>query len=185
MKALIWISSFIVFSILNILLGYATGIKVGSVLFYIIWFYSCKAMCKAWDKHKIEKKAAKAGVSSFESIKAEIPAFVMSHCEDIRGNYDLLKSDLKDYAKSGNITRAQADILLDEYMHSRKKVPVAAQVPPVVVPTKVDSPNGMPPKMDASTSTEGVLYCRICGEKLLKESKFCRKCGTEVVEIPE
>lgn len=174
MKALIWILSFIIFSILNVLLGYATGIKVGSVLFYIIWFYSCKAMCKAWDKHKIEKKAAKAGVSAFESIKAEIPVFVMNHCEDTRGNYDLLKSDLKDYAKNGNITRAQADILLDEYMHSRKKAPIVSQVPPKVDPQKENEPPA------AET-----LYCRICGEKLLKESKFCRKCGTEVVDIPE
>lgn len=28
-------------------------------------------------------------------------------------------------------------------------------------------------------------YCRICGEKLAEESKFCHKCGAKVIEIGE
>ena len=77
MKALIWILSCFIFSVLNVILGEITGIRVGSVLFYVIWYYSARAMCKAWDKHRITKKAEKAGVSAFAQIKSEIPTAVL------------------------------------------------------------------------------------------------------------
>ena len=48
MKALIWILSCFIFSVLNVILGEITGIRVGSVLFYVIWYYSARAMCTAW-----------------------------------------------------------------------------------------------------------------------------------------
>ena len=73
MKALIWIVSFLVFTVLNVIFGYAAGFRVGYVLLYAIWYYSARAMCKAWDKHRIAKKAEKAGVRPFENIKDEIP----------------------------------------------------------------------------------------------------------------
>ena len=97
MKAFIWISSCLVFSVLNVILGEATGFRIGSVLFYLIWFYSARAMCKAWDKHVIAKKAEKVGISPFAYIKGEIPEAVLTSCEQSRGNYDKLKEELKDY----------------------------------------------------------------------------------------
>ena len=119
MKAFIWISTFFVFSFLNLILGYAAGFRVGYLLFYLIWFYCARAMCKAWDKHRIAKKAKKVGISPFEYIKGKIPAAILAACEENRRNHDSLNRKLKEFTKDGLITRAYADILLDEYMKSR------------------------------------------------------------------
>ena len=170
MKVLIWFSSFLIFTFLNVLLGYATGVRAGSVLFYCVWFYSARAMCKAWDKHRIAKKAEKAGVCSFEYIKGEVPEIVLANCEENRGNYDRLKENLRRYAKEDQITRAYADILLDEY----KNIPKPAVKQPVSVN-----------ETETRQPADSVRFCRKCGEKLIEGSKFCRKCGTEVVEIPQ
>lgn len=170
MKAFIWISSCLVFSVLNVILGEATGFRIGSVLFYLIWFYSARAMCKAWDKHVIAKKAEKVGISPFAYIKGEIPKAVLTSCEQSRGNYDKLKEELKDYAKDKQITRAYADILLDEYMNPRK----SELLKPV---TSAD--------VEKVVTADRIRFCRKCGEKLIDGSKFCRKCGTEVVEMPQ
>lgn len=35
------------------------------------------------------------------------------------------------------------------------------------------------------STSDKVVFCRKCGEKLLERSQFCRKCGTEVVESEE
>ena len=169
MKALIWILSCFIFSILNVILGEITGIRVGSVLFYVIWYYSARAMCKAWDKHRIIKKAEKAGVSAFAQIKSEIPTAVLADCETSRGKYDELKEKLKGYAKEKQISRASADIILDEYMHARK---VVTEEPVITTAEK-------------NVKADQIRFCRKCGEKLIDGSRFCRKCGTEVVEMPQ
>lgn len=81
MKAFIWISSCLVFSVLNVILGEATGFRIGSVLFYLIWFYSARAMCKAWDKHVIAKKAEKVGIYSHHAGCAyNPPSLPLSAC---------------------------------------------------------------------------------------------------------
>lgn len=168
MKVFIWISSCLVFSVLNVILGEITGFRIGSVLFYIIWFYSARAMCKAWDKHRITKKAEKANISPFEYIKGEIPKEILVNCEENRGSYDRLKEELKDYAKEKQITRAYADILLDEYMNS----------PKIAVKEAIPITNA-----EKCITSEQAQFCRKCGEKLLDGSRFCRKCGTEVIEV--
>lgn len=55
MKVLIWISTFIIGSILNTFIGMATGIRAGSVLLYIVEYYIAKKLCQKWDEHKQEK----------------------------------------------------------------------------------------------------------------------------------
>lgn len=168
MKVLIWTLSFVVFTVLNVILGYASGFRIGSILFYFIWFYSARGMCKAWDKHRIAKKAEKAGISSFEYIKAEIPEMVLANCEENRGSYDSLKENLKGYAKEDQITRAYADILLDEYKNALKLEEIKYVVED---------------KAEKEVATEQIGFCRKCGEKIIDGSKFCRLCGTEVVEV--
>lgn len=59
MKVLIWIGCFIVATILNTLLGYATGIKVGYLLFYLAVYFVAKKLCSMWDEHKENKAAEK------------------------------------------------------------------------------------------------------------------------------
>lgn len=115
MKALIWILSLFVFTVLNTILGAATGFRAGSVLLYLIWFYSAQAMCNAWDKSRISKNAEKAGMRPFEYIKTQIPETVLERCEENRGDYDSLKRIVTAYTKEKLISRAYADILLEEY----------------------------------------------------------------------
>lgn len=52
MKALIWISCFFIASILNAILGYLTGWKVGYLLFYIGVYYVAKKTYKKWAEYK-------------------------------------------------------------------------------------------------------------------------------------
>ena len=173
MKVLIWILNFIVISILNLICAYITGFKLGTILFYIIYFFISRAMCRAWDEHRIKLKSVKPQVAeqkgkilaTLDSVKEDIPTFVMSHCEENRGNYSLLKSDLRYYVKCGYITREQANILLEEYLRARE----------------CSEENHKKSEAQANQ----ISFCRICGEKLISGSKFCRKCGTEIVEISD
>lgn len=67
MKALIWILTFLLGSILNTLIGYAIGIKAGAVLLYIAEFYIAKKLCEKWDQRKEEKQSTKQ-VQNAENI---------------------------------------------------------------------------------------------------------------------
>lgn len=41
----------------------------------------------------------------------------------------------------------------------------------------------LPKKFEFDDFNE-ICFCRKCGEKLVVNSKFCGKCGTEIVEVP-
>ena len=56
MKVLIWFGCIFVATILNTLLGYATGIKVGYVLFYFGIYFVARKLCEKWDEHQEAKK---------------------------------------------------------------------------------------------------------------------------------
>ncbi|HHX37841.1 MAG TPA: zinc ribbon domain-containing protein [Clostridiaceae bacterium] len=51
MKVLIWFLTILVATILNTLLGYATGFKAGYFVFYIAVFFVARKLCNLWDKH--------------------------------------------------------------------------------------------------------------------------------------
>lgn len=51
-KVLIWIGCFFVATVLNVLLGYATGIKVGYFIFYLAVYFVAKKLCEKWEQHK-------------------------------------------------------------------------------------------------------------------------------------
>lgn len=169
MKAFIWIVSFFVFSFLNMLLGEATGFRVGAVLIYLLWYFSCRAMCNAWDRRKSARDAEKAKRNTLAAIRNEIPVNILNQCESMRGNYDLLKSELNYSVKNKDITRAQAKILLTEYARFRR-------------PSSVVSYAAAPETTATRASSSG--FCRICGEPLLQGSNYCRKCGAEVEAAP-
>ena len=59
MKVLIWIGCVFVATILNTLLGYATGIKVGYVIFYFAVYFVAKKLCEKWDQYKEKKDKQK------------------------------------------------------------------------------------------------------------------------------
>lgn len=67
MKVLIWIGCFFVATILNTLLGYATGVKVGYLIFYFAVYFVAKKLCNKWDEHK-EAKAEKKKATQQQNI---------------------------------------------------------------------------------------------------------------------
>jgi len=54
-KVLIWFLTILVATILNALLGYATGIKAGYLVFYIAVYFVAKKLCQMWDERKQNK----------------------------------------------------------------------------------------------------------------------------------
>lgn len=133
MKALIWILSFFVITFLNLLLGYAAGFRMGSILLCVVWYLTARALCNKWDRYKISKNADKSGVTPFEFIKEYLPVDMLNHCETIRGKEDELKSYLKQCSKERKITRAYGDIICQEYMSAIKTES------PIIVDEKTDS----------------------------------------------
>ena len=55
MKILIWFGCFFIATILNTILGYATGVKVGYLIFYFGVYFVAKKLCNKWDEHKEAK----------------------------------------------------------------------------------------------------------------------------------
>ena len=64
MKFLIWFGCFLTASILNIILGYAIGIKAGYLVIYFAVFFVSKKLCAKWDEYKEEKESKKRRVQS-------------------------------------------------------------------------------------------------------------------------
>ncbi len=56
MKVLIWVGCFLAATILNTLLGFVTGIKIGYLLFYLGVYFAAKKLCEMWDEHLENKK---------------------------------------------------------------------------------------------------------------------------------
>ena len=68
MKALIWISTLFIITLLNVILGEATGFRAGTLVIYFFWFWLAKKLCSLWDKNRIGKKAEKEGIELQKSI---------------------------------------------------------------------------------------------------------------------
>ena len=66
MHALIWILTFVIGTVLNVLLGYAIGVRAGAVLLYIVEYYIAKNLCKKWDEKHPEKATAGTADSKAE-----------------------------------------------------------------------------------------------------------------------
>jgi len=128
MKALIWIIGYLVMTLIYVL-TYGVTAKAGTlaqfieaVLFLAAWIVVSKAMCKKIDQKKQQKtvnaikaKAAAEGVSDIEIVTRDIPSPVKSICEEHRGNEVALKSFLDNCVQIGQISKAQAMLLLEEY----------------------------------------------------------------------
>ena len=57
-------------TILNTILGYATGVKVGYLIFYFAVYFVAKKLCNKWDEHK-EAKAEKKKATKQQNIVVE------------------------------------------------------------------------------------------------------------------
>ena len=123
MKVIIWISSFFVITVLNVILGYATGFRAGYVIVYLLWFFISKTLCRKWDTHKLVKAATKNGFTPYEYIEEGIPESVKDYCENVKGNEEELRKYLKNCKKKKMILDEFYDIILKEYMRDCNSSP--------------------------------------------------------------
>lgn len=163
MKVLIWFSTILIITTINLLIGYATGFMGGSIPLYLACYFTARALCKKWDKFKISRKASNEGLTSIQYIKDKVPTLLFRECEDIRENEEELKAVLKRNVKDRKISNVYADIIYDEYMKPKQK-------------------SGFINTVEKKNKEDEICFCRKCGEKLIDNSRFCRKCGTEVVK---
>lgn len=123
MKVLIWFLCILAASILNLLLGYATGFYADIVIFWLIVVWAARTLCISWDKRKIAQIAAWKGMSSLEYVKNDIPEETLKFFEKNRGNRHLIKATLKNLLKEFENSRVYTAILLDEYMKPKPTCP--------------------------------------------------------------
>ena len=125
MKVLIWIGSYIICLLATIIcdaLLKPFGLRLGYGLRYLLavpaMSFLAISLCKKWDRHKLKQKAEKENISVDELIKREIPSSLRSLCEDFRGNKVALESLLDNSVNNGTISKAEAELLLEEYSNN-------------------------------------------------------------------
>ena len=62
MKVLIWIATIFVGTLLNALIGAATGVRAGALLLYLAEFYVAKKLCEKWDASHLGKEEPDTGL---------------------------------------------------------------------------------------------------------------------------
>ena len=117
MKALIWIGTFLVITLVNALLGANFGFHMGSLVMYVALFFVPKMLCKKWDKHVFYKKVRESGMTAIEYVKSKTKPFIIENCEEYRGNEVYLNEVLQQRMGEGYLTENEFDILMEEYAH--------------------------------------------------------------------
>lgn len=124
MKALIWIGGLLLLNLLNILLGYATGFRLGNVLIFLLWSFLAAFLCRLWNKHLYKKsastiasKAATEGLSVEEYLQKDIPEKCIEMCDFYidNGSYEELKTYLSTCLEDGNISKEAYKFLINKY----------------------------------------------------------------------
>lgn len=59
MKILIWVLTILISICVNTMIGYAIGIRAGSILLYLVECYIAKKLCDKWDERKKAKGEVK------------------------------------------------------------------------------------------------------------------------------
>jgi ribosomal protein L40E len=160
MKVLIWIGCFLVASILNTILGYATGIKAGYLVFYFAVYFVAKKLCNKWDERKSIKKATETKPK--DTITTENKCEMCGHVCD-KTTAAKIEDDM------GVRYRNLCDACMEIYNTTPNEPTDLAES----VESKIEEP---------VSSAAQIQFCRKCGEKLMGNSRFCRKCGTEIVK---
>ena len=165
MKVFIWCFTLVVVITANTLMGETLGFRFGWLITLPVIYFIARSLCKKWDLFKINKGAQEKGCSPFELIKPDLTPDLLETCEALRGKHAELSVLLKKGVKKHELSRAYADILLDEYL----KNGVGAEV--------THAPE--------EKSAEDTPVCLHCGERLMPESLFCKYCGKAVAPKSE
>ena len=117
MKVLIWIGCFFVATILNTLLGYATGLKAGYLVFYFAVYFVAKKLGNKWDEYKAAKAEQKK-VTQQQNIVIEEKAAV----EDVNQVRFCRKCGEKLLNNSQFCRRCGTEIILNEEISKNKNM---------------------------------------------------------------
>lgn len=167
MKVLIWIGCFVVATILNTLLGYATGVKVGYLIFYFGVYFVARNLCNKWDDYREFKIIEK-------SLSDTKPQSVVDYNQYFQ----------RSAGRSTDMTPVPAT----GWRCSCGRPHPRYETSCVCGKSKLDNINcpkteEMPAQIaEFHLTADKILFCRKCGKKLLDDSRFCSKCGIEVLK---
>lgn len=114
MKVLIWIGSFIVYLIINILL-HPFGVRLGYLFGLAFAVLIPLFLCKKWDIRVIEKEAHSKGMSIYQYISSIVPPSLMTACEAYKGNHPALKETLKRCVEENAISKPVSKVLFEMF----------------------------------------------------------------------
>lgn len=169
MKVLIWILTFFIGTVINTLIGYATGIRAGGVLLYIVEYFIAKKLCESWDEnHPTETSDTTEGSSSLNTATADTDPSTRFVCKKC-GNYSTGWYQTCPHCGAvGAMEKntAVAEPSLDN-LPADQLTASSESEPEESVPLKPSS---------------AIMFCRECGTKLLPDALFCPECGAKIVD---
>jgi hypothetical protein len=129
MKVLIWVGCYFINSTLIGLIGGIapnSGVLISLKVLLAFASYGFSAwlavkLCRKWDWHQVEKKAAEAGMTVEEYGTHGLSDKFLAKLEELAStvSYEQVKSELKLCVKSGKITKEQCTFLLKKYCNKR------------------------------------------------------------------
>ena len=117
MKVLIWIGTFIGISCLDVLIFrviLGLDFVIGGLLFYVIWFFLARWLCKKWDMRS-GKGGLYKGSLDMQGIILLIPGAYVRELEDARGDKAKVTKITDTIISRGIVSRLYKDQIVEEY----------------------------------------------------------------------
>lgn len=122
MKVLIWVGSFFIVTIINIILGFTTGFRMGYIPLSFSMMFVPMFLCRLWDKHKFNKRmekviplAAAEGMSVDQYMHRNLSQENKDMCEFYRGNEEELLVYLNTLLEIGKLDADSHLYLFEKY----------------------------------------------------------------------
>ena len=160
MKVLIWILTIFIGTLLNNLIGQATGIKAGAMLLYLGEFFIARMLCEKWDEHLAKKASRERGdiADVAQDVQPSLNKTMLGTSNDYRDNEIVQESVLPEKNIFYNI--------------KPKKIAINSKYGLIIFYADATSTTGVPMNY--------VGFCPQCGAAYGKDSECCDKCGTRL-----
>ena len=193
MKVLIWIGCILAYAIIDSIFR-LNGIRLGAipaVILFSVDMWLARELCRKWDEHKEAKRC----LTSDEYLYPN--GYKCGNCGrkgPYAGDCPNCGSSLKFhivYGETATQDEKKKCELCDEICESLTGIKIVDDLGTRfrnVCPkcykkyngSRSDSVTEIPEKEEKQVTK--ILYCRKCGEKLMKDSDFCGKCGTKILK---
>lgn len=114
MKVLIWIGSFVVYLLINMLL-HPLGVRLGYLFTFAFAIWIPQILCRKWDVKVVQKEAYAKGMSIYQYVSSIVPPSLMTACEARKGNRKALKENLKMCVEENAITKRISNVLFEMF----------------------------------------------------------------------